>query len=172
MVFIKSANDPFAVLFDPEEFKKRDQAPFAVLLHPIVLLTSVFDPTAVFQEPEVLLVNTFIPITVFPLIFPLPRPTVIPLIFASAVVTRFPLAPERRNDSMLFLLNTRSVLSVVPMNCVRGLVPELPVSPHALSLRVCHVALPETSEVRTYPEVALVVRRRPVNDHVPATLSL
>jgi len=73
---------------------------------------------------------------------------------ASAVVIRLPLAPESRNASILFLLNTRSWLSVVPMNCVSGLVPELPVSPHPPPEASCHVALPEASEVRTYPEVA------------------
>jgi hypothetical protein len=103
---------------------------------------------------------------------PLPRPTVIPLILASAVVTRFPLAPERRNDSMLFLLNTRSVLSVVPMNWVSGLVHVLPESPHPLVAAACQVALPDASVVSTYPATDQVVRRNPVNAPVPATSSL
>jgi hypothetical protein len=45
---------------------------------------------------------------VFDDILPLPRPIVIPLILASAIVMRLPLEPEIRNDSILFLLNTRS----------------------------------------------------------------
>jgi len=55
---------------------------------------------------------------------------------------------------------------------VSGLVSALPVSPHAELVTVCHVALPLASEVRTYPDVAPVVRRNPVNDPVPATESL
>lgn len=55
---------------------------------------------------------------------------------------------------MLFRLNTRSVLSVVPMKSVSGLVPALPASPHPPPEASCHVALPDASEVRTYPDVA------------------
>lgn len=62
---------------------------------------------------------------------------------------------------MLFLLNTRSVLSVVPMKFVRAFVPELPVRAHDLLLRVCQVAFPDASLVRTYPEVAPDDTRRP-----------
>lgn len=40
------------------------------------------------------------------------------------------------------------------MNCVSGLVPALPVSPHPELEASCHVALPEASLVRTYPLVA------------------
>ena len=55
---------------------------------------------------------------------------------------------------------------------MRGLVPAFPASPHPPLAATCHVALPEASEVRTYPEVAHVVRRNHVNDPVPATESL
>lgn len=108
-----------------------------------------------------MLFNEKLPTDVFCKRLPLPRPTVIPLIVASAVVTRLPLAPERRNDSILFLLNTRSWLSVVPMNCVSGLVPALPVRAHPEVAATCQVAFPEASEVRTYPLVAPDDTRRP-----------
>ena len=90
----------------------------------------------------------------------------------SAVVTRLPDAPERRNHSILFLLNTRSWLSVVQMNCVRGLVPALPVSPHHPLADACQLAFPDASVVSTYPADAPVVRRNPVNAPVQATSSL
>ncbi len=58
------------------------------------------------------------------------------------------------------------------MNCVVGLVPEFPVSPHPPHAEACQVALPVASEVSTYPVVGLVVTRSPVNEPVPATSSL
>ena len=103
---------------------------------------------------------------------PPPRPTVSPLIVASAVAIILPLAHARRNDSILFLLNTRSLLSVVPMNCVRGLVHELPTRDHPPNPEACQLALPDASVVRTYPSVGALVRRNPENDPVPATSSL
>ena len=67
-------------------------------------------------EPVVLLRRAAAPMAVFVLMLPLPCHIVNPLIVASAVVTRFPEVPERRNPSILFLLNIRSWLSVVPIN--------------------------------------------------------
>ncbi len=55
------------------------------------------------------------------------------------------------------------------MNCVAGLVPALPESPHAEFVTDCQLALPDASVVRTYPEDAPVVRRNPVNAPVQAT---
>jgi hypothetical protein len=104
------------------------------------------------------------------LIFPLPRPTLIPLIVASAVVTRFPLAPERRNDSILFRLNTRSWLLVVPINCPRVIV--FPANPHPDVAADCQLALPSASVVSTYPEVAPDEIRIFWNAPVHATSSL
>ncbi len=67
---------------------------------------------------------------------------------------------------MLFLLKTRSLLSVVQINCVSGFVDELPERDHP---PFCQLALPEASVVRTYPLDAPVVRRNPENDHVHTT---
>jgi hypothetical protein len=71
---------------------------------------------AVLLLPVVLFFNAQLPTAVLVIMLPLPRPMVSPLMVASAVVSRLPDAPARRNPSMLFLLNTRSLLSVVPMN--------------------------------------------------------
>jgi hypothetical protein len=58
------------------------------------------------------------------------------------------------------------------MNCVAGLVPELPVSPHHPPAAACQLAFPDASVVRTYPLDAPVVRRNPVNAPVQDTSSL
>ena len=62
-------------------------------------------------------------------------------------------------------------MSVVPLKLVTGLVPTFPVSPHPPLAATCQVALPKASEVRTYPDVGFVERRRPVNAPVQATVS-
>ncbi len=56
--------------------------------------------------------------------------------------------------SLLLVLNTRSLLSVVPMNCVRGLIQAFPESPHPPPVAACQRALPTASVVSTYPLVA------------------
>lgn len=111
---------------------------------PLLLNPTAPLPITVLYQDEFASIRAPLPITVSVVFFDPPRPTVTPLIVASAVVTRFPLAPERRNDSILFLLNTRSWLSVVPMNCVSGLVPALPVRAHPAPAHPagCHVAIP------------------------------
>ena len=73
---------------------------------------------------------------------------------------------------MLFVLNTRSLASVVPMNWVAGLVPQLPEIPHAEFVTDCQLALPDASVVSTYPADAPVVRRKPVNAPVQDTSRL
>ena len=55
------------------------------------------------------------------------------------------------------------------MNCVAGLVPALPESPHPPLAATCQLAFPEASVVRTYPVDTPVVRRNPVNAPVQAT---
>ena len=55
---------------------------------------------------------------------------------------------------------------------MRGLVHELPESPHVVVLADCQLALPDASVVRIYPSVGAVVRRNPENDPVPSTSSL
>ncbi len=55
---------------------------------------------------------------------------------------------------------------------MRGLVPAFPASPHPPLAATCHVALPEASEVRTYPEVAPEEIRIFWNAPVQATSSL
>ena len=145
MVFDESAYAPFAVLEFPMVFDESVNSHIAVL--------EIACQNIIAQLPFI--ANDQLPIAVFHSRIPSnPFPTVIPLITASAVVTRLPDAPERRNDSMLFRLKTRSVLSVVPMKSVRGLVPTFPVSPQPAPTATCHVALPEASLVSTYPEVA------------------
>ena len=141
------------------------------VLHPVLLYNDPYQ-LAVLLEPVIFTKSESIPIAVLLKALPPPRPIVSPLIVASAVVTKFPDTHERRNDSILFLLKTRSLLSVVPMNWVSGLVPPFPESPHAELVIDFHVALPDASVVRIYPSVGAVVRRNPENDPVPATSSL
>ena len=153
---------PRAELEAPEILEESAKYPTAEFSYPIVLEERLESPTAVFHldcqgaaHPLPFTLRAPLPRAVFQIREPVNHlPIVTPLIIASAVVTRLPLAPERRNDSILFRLNTRSASSVVPMNCVSGLVPAFPVSPHPPPAASCHVALPEASEVRTYPEVA------------------
>ena len=85
--------------------------------------------------------------------------------------TRFP-EFVIRNFSVLLVLNTRSWLSVVPMNCVAGLVHPLPERDHPAPDVACQEAFPDASVVRTYPLDAPVVRRNPVNAPVQDTSSL
>jgi hypothetical protein len=63
----------------------------------------------------------------------------------------------------------RSISSVVPMNCVSGLVPAFPESDQPLVVAGCQLALPRASVVRTYPDADPVMRRNPENEPVPAT---
>ena len=58
------------------------------------------------------------------------------------------------------------------MNCVTGLVPAFPVSPHHPLGAASQRAFPDASVVRTYPVDAPVVRRNPVNAPVQDTSSL
>lgn len=55
------------------------------------------------------------------------------------------------------------------MNCVSGSVPALPERAHPEFATDCQLAFPDASVVRTYPSVAPVVRRNPVNAPVHAT---
>jgi hypothetical protein len=87
-----------AVLLEPASLFLREHAPRAVLLVPLELFSSAPCQIAVFSN-----------------IFPPHRPTVKSLIITSEIVTRFH-ALVIRIASMLFVRNTRSVLSVVPMN--------------------------------------------------------
>jgi hypothetical protein len=114
--FATKAYSPIAVLFEPVVFLKRVLDPIAVFQNPVVLDWRALFPIAVFSSPMIFIWRAPLPMEVFDRIFHHPLPTVIPLIVASAMVTRLPLAPERRNASILFRLNTRSWLSVVPMN--------------------------------------------------------
>ena len=62
------------------------------------------------------------------------------------VLVQIQIFPElmSRNRSILFVRNTRSVASVVPMKSVRGLVPALPVRAQPVPAHPagCHVATP------------------------------
>ena len=93
---------------------------------------------------------------------------------ASGLETPIPMFPLLviLNCSALLVRNTRSLASVVPMNCVAGLVPELPVSPHHPPDDACQLAFPDASVVSTYPVDTPVVRRNPVNAPVQDTSSL
>ena len=51
-----------------------------------------------------------------------------------------------RSASILFVRNTRSVLSVVPINCVSGLVPALPERDHDESAGDNHTGIPPDIE--------------------------
>ena len=64
-------------------------------------------------------------------------PSIIPQVF------------ENLHCSTLFVFITRSLASVVPMNCSAGLVPALPASHHTLLFGVCQLALPDASVVST-----------------------
>ena len=55
------------------------------------------------------------------------------------------------------------------MNCVSGLVHELPERDHPEFAADCHEALPDASVVSTYPDVGEVVRRNPENEPVQVT---
>ena len=79
---------------------------------------------------------------------------------------------ENFHCSTLLVRIMKSLASVVPMNCVTGLVPELPVSPHHPPDAACQEAFPDASVVRTYPLDAPVVRRNHVNAPVQDTSSL
>lgn len=112
-------------------------------------------------------------IEIFVEIFPPPLHTITPLINASAIVTRLPLAPARRNDSILFLLNTRSSSLVVQMNLLQISNNELPSRLQSPFIDCdCQVAFPLASLVRIYPEVAPDEIRMFWNAPVPATWSL
>lgn len=83
---------------------------------PVELDCNTDVPIAILPDPVVFQSNANLAIATLVVTFQFPFPILTPLIVASAVVTRLPDAPERRNPSILFLLNTRSWLSVVPMN--------------------------------------------------------
>lgn len=153
---------PTTVLKDPFVFESCELCQTAVLAFPLKFENNELYQIAVLSialsVPDI---NTPFPNAVLELLLLEPRPTVIPFTVASAVVTILLFAPERRNPSILFRLNMRSLLSVVPIKLASISVPELPVRVHALLLSVCQVAFPVVSLVRIYPDVAPDETRRP-----------
>ncbi len=121
----------------------------------MVLVRRAIIPFAVLESPVVLKARAPHPFAVLVEIFPPPLPTLSPLTVASPIVTRLPLAPERRIPSILLRLNTRSILSMVPRKLVPATVPLLPRrdqnDPEREAIGVCHVARPVASEMRILP---------------------